>query len=279
MNGYGRLPDIQRDLAGVAADKLIPELLTLRDEVSREFDRETRRTFFTSITTRYYSGDGCRELWLGEDLISVTTLKVSATADQPTTFDYTLASGTDYTLWPRNAAAQGKPYRKIILNPDGQLSTFPKGVDNVQLVGAFGYSEEWEAAVADGVAVTGTLSSAGDLSLALLAAGAVFAGDMLKLEDEQVEVSALVGAGLTATVVRARNGTTAASHSAVQVYIRRYPRDVENAVKERTVGRRWDAQGGHQGYADGGSPGDSRRGSYARWFAACADYVDPAAVL
>lgn len=272
MNGYGRLGAICDDLGGVALTSDVAlKLLTLRDEVSREFDRETRRFFYSLTDTRYYSGTGCRELWLGEDLISITTIKVSDTDDQPTTFENTLAVNTDYTLWPRNA----DHYRKVILNPDGQYSAFPVGVDNIQVVGKFGYAEEWEAAAVGGVAVTGTLSSDSDTSLVLSLGGAVQLGDMIKLASEEMEVTEV--AGLTATVVRGRNGTTAAAHSSVAVTIRRYPRDIENAVKERTVARRWDVQGGHQEMLSAGEGGNNH--AYARWMTAVRAYQNPAAII
>ena len=275
MNGYGRLSAIQRDIAGVTSEKLISELITLRDEVSREFDRETRRHFHGTTATRYYSGSGARELWLGDDLLSITTIKISDTADQPTAFENTLTAATDYTLWPRN----GAPYRKVILNPEGQYSAFPAGVDNVQLVGKFGYSEEWQAAVVNGTAVTGTLSSDTDTTLALSLGGDVEPGDMLKVGSEEMEVTGV--AGTTAIVVRGCNGTTAAAATDAAVYIRRYPRDVENVVKERTVARRWDSQGGYAGgiTLSGDAMGGSSRGVYARWRDTVGAYVNPAAVL
>ena len=43
-NGYGRLSDIKRDLAGVPATTVLDDaLIRLRDEVSREFDRDRAR--------------------------------------------------------------------------------------------------------------------------------------------------------------------------------------------------------------------------------------------
>ncbi len=281
MNGYGRLSAIQRDIAGVTSEKLISELITLRDEVSREFDRETRRHFHGLTATRYYSGSGAREMWLGDDLLSITTIKIADTADQPTAFENTLTTATDYTLWPRNA--DGKPYRKIILNPDGEYSAWPVGVDNIQLVGKFGYSEEWQTAVVNGTAVTGTLASGTDTTLVLSLGGDVEPGDMLKVGSEEMEVTGV--AGTTAIVVRGCNGTTAAAATDAAVYIRRYPRDVENVVKERTVARRWDSQGGYAGGIT--LSGDSMnaagqttgRGVYSRWRDTVGAYVNPAAVL
>lgn len=283
MNGYGRLETLKADIAGVTGTTLDSALVTLRDEVSREFDRETGRHFYSLDATRYYSGDGSRELWLGDDLITITSIKLADTADQPTTFENTLASGTDYTLWPRNAAADEKPYRKVILNPEGQYAAWPVGVDNIEIVGRFGYSETWSIAASSGTTVTGTLADATDTSLVLSLAGAVQVGDMLKLGDEQMEVTALVTT--TATVVRGRNGTTAAAQSGVTVYIRRYPIDVENAVKERAVARRWDTQGGYAaGITLGGDSMNAAgqttgRGVYSRWRDVCRAYSNPAAVV
>ena len=109
--------------------------------------------------------------------------------------------------------------------------------------------------------------------------GDVEPGDMLKVGSEEMEVTGV--AGTTAIVVRGSNGTTAAAATDAAVYIRRYPRDVENVVKERTVARRWDSQGGYAGgiTLSGDSMGGASRGVYARWRDTVGAYANPAAVL
>lgn len=273
MNGYARLADVRNLLNGQGTTAQDGDIVRAIEEASA-FARTAAggRNFHSETATRYFSGEGCRELWVG-DLVSVTTLKISATLDQPSTFEYTLTAGTDYTLWPRNAAAEGKPYRKVILNPNGQYGAFPAGVDNVQLVGVFGWPVLSDQVVVSGSAVTGTLSSDSDLTITAsvsVANDVVQVGDTLILESEQVEVT--VVSTTTITVVRGINGTTAAGHSSVAMYIRRYRPDIERAVGADASRHLWRAS---QGFPESGS----FREMWPSIAATLASYTDPAAVL
>lgn len=283
MNGYGRLTEIQRDIAGVTSAQLVPELVALRDEVSREFDRRTGRQFYSTTETRVFDGDGCASLYVG-DLISVTTLKFDDDGDG--TYEITL-SASDYWLWPANRPT-GYAARRIDLNPNGSYPSLPSGRQKVQIVGKWGHSEITEAVIVGSSQITGTLSSDSDLTLATSAAptnGEIAPGDVLVMGTEQMG-PVLDVSGTTVTLqARGINGTTAAGHSGVAIYLRRYPSDVENAVKERTVGRRWDVQGGHQSVAtmlgdvSGAAGSTQARASYSRWLQATRDYTNPAAVI
>lgn len=282
MNGYSRLSDIQAQLAGVGTTDLVDKLVSFRDEASREFDAETGRWFYTLQGTRYYNGDGRDLFLLGDDVISVTSIAVAETQEEADagTYDYTLVEGTDYVWWPRNAAQDGKPYRGIQLLPSGtQISVFTKGLATVKIVGAFGYSEEWEDS-----GLTATVTSTTGLTLTAndSAANIIDAGDVLKLDSEQV--GAVASVATTSVVIeaggRGRNGTTAANHnSAATLYIRRYPRDIERVVKERAVGLAWDSQGGYRAASVMAGEGTDRRASYARWRQAVDRYTNPATVL
>lgn len=266
---YARLPDVRQLLNATGSNADDAAIARAIAEASQAFVTGTGGRFVHSETrTEYFSGTGCRELWVG-DLVSVTTLKISGTADQPSTFDYTL-SATDYTLWPRNAGF--RPYRRVILNPSGQFAAFPVGVDNVQLVGVFGWPVQSDQVVVSGSAVTGTLSSDSDLTLttSVSVEGVIEAGDTLILESEQVEVSNV--SGVTVTVVRGVNGTTAAAHSSVSMYIRRYPRDVERAVGADASRHLWRAS---QGFTEA----LSFRDMWPSIAATIASYTDSAAVI
>lgn len=279
MNGYARLNRIKADIAGVTSTTTLDApLVRMSESVSRELDRKTGRHFYHTSETIYLDGNGQRRLYIGRDLLSITTLKISATLNQPTTFDYTMVSATDYTLWPRNAAGRGLPYRAIELNPNGQFETFPEGVGNVEIVAVFGYSQETEDTTlnlngAINASVTSVVCSA-------TAASLIYPGDTIVVESEQMEVTAV--STTTLTVVRGINGSTAAAHdSGDDVFVRRYPRDVEEAVTERIVGLRWDSQGGYDGGITltgdmiGAAGTTQVRGQYARWRSVIGDYTDP----
>lgn len=281
MNGYAVLAHVKEDLAGVGTTTALDAVLQRAiEQVSREFDRSTVRQFYSSVETIYLSGNGERRLYVGRDLLGVTSLKVAGTLNQPTSFEYTLSSGADYTLWPRNAASRGEPYRAIELNPNGQFAAFPEGVDNVQLAGVFGYSQEVEAT---GQTVQNNPLSSGGTTLTLTSTAGISPGDMLVIGEEQIYVSA-VATATSLTIERGVNGTSAAQHAqGAAIWRRRYPRDVERAVAERVVGLRWDSQGGYDagvtlvGNLQGAVGTTQVRGQYARWIQAVNAYRDPCA--
>lgn len=270
MNGYGRLRDIRAAMPGLSGTTVADEeIVLMRDEVSRELDDLTDRWFYTLEDTRLYSGDGCARLWLGEDVISASTVKVADIASYPSAFENTMVAGTDYALWPANKT----PLRALDIIPSGQYGAWPVGSRNVQVAGSFGYSEEWEAA-----GVTGTVADTTTLTITATLSGQIDLGDMVKLGSEQMgDVTAVTPTGFTVRE-RGANGSTAAAQSGVAVYVRRYPRDVEQAVRERGMQRRWD----YVMATPAGIAQDANgriHGEYARWTDLVRRYGNPAGVI
>jgi len=119
-NNYVTLANAKTDL-GITGATYDAALVRLIERVSRAIDDQVHRRFYSEIATRLYDGAGNRELWLPDDLLTVTTLKVDEDGDG--TFELTLAVNTDYWLWPDNSS----PKIRIDLNPDGtQLSAWTK---------------------------------------------------------------------------------------------------------------------------------------------------------
>lgn len=318
MNGYARVSHIMADVAGVVGNANLSNLMATYvraiDQTSQEFRSQVARQFHSSQETRYFNGRASqatsfpvgvssyggfysesyygssgrltgthradiRRLLLGCDLVSITTIKVDTDADG--VFETTLTAGTDYRLWPYNAAAQDMPYRAVELVPiGGQLSAWPVAEYCVQIVGLFGYSNETEDTLQT---VQDTTSQAsGSTTLTVQSTADIDPGETLVIGTEQ-EYVVSVNDPTTLTVTRGINGTTAAAHlNGVTVYRRRYPRDVEEAVKERVVGKRWDTQSGYAGAAalmGESTQGGGSRASYARWVSTVNNYLDPAGIF
>lgn len=268
MNGYARLPHVRNELNAQGTTAQDSDIVRAIERASAACRTATSRQFHTTTETRHFSGNGERLFYLGTDLLSITTIKVSETVAQPTTFENTLTVATDYTLWPRNSITS---YRAITANPNGQYGAFPVGVDNIQIVGTWGYSEVLEAIAISGTPVTGTLSSTTDLTLtaSVSVEGIIEIGDTLYIESEQLEVVDV--ATTTVTVTRAINGTTAAAHTTQALYLRRFPLDVERAVAADAARYLWRAS---QGYPEG-----SFREMWPAIHDTFASYVDPASVI
>jgi hypothetical protein len=260
MNGYARLGDIKADVTGLSAAVAAgSDASYLRDidDASRAFDADCNgRHFYAYKATRYFRGDGRATLYLPHDLISVATLTVDTDGDGDA--DLTLVEDTDFWLRPEAASERGNPYWQIDLIPWGtQLSGWPKAERAIAITGLWGWSYELEntgltatVATTDGTTVTAASSTAASL---------VYPGDTIVLDDEQMYVSAVVTASIT--VQRGINGTTGAAHSAKTLYIRRYPRDIEGAIKRRVIAKRWENRSG----MPLGEPGKGFDVSYAAY--------------
>lgn len=198
------------------------EIARVNERVARGIDTKLGgRHFYSWNGTRYF--DGCSvvgsRLYLADDLLSVTQVLVDA--DNDGTPETAYVANTDFAFWPYSAPAKGQPYRALELLQGASGSWFA-GTKALGITGVFGYSNETEA-----TGLTGTLTDETDTSLVATdtAEGVISVGDTLVQGTEQMDVTAVLGT--TVTVVRGINGTTAAAHSAVAIYRRRYPRDIE----------------------------------------------------
>lgn len=102
---------------------------------SRGIDEYTGRFFFTSVGTRYYTAYEPGYV----DIDDLTTAGVLTTdQDGDGVFETSWTVNTDYTFAPFNAAADGKPYEKIRLQPYGS-QRFPCLPRAVSVAGTFGW--------------------------------------------------------------------------------------------------------------------------------------------
>lgn len=282
MNNFARLGNIKRDEAGVGGTTSLDDVLSrLSEEVSREFESETGRSFVARYAVQYLERrvQACADILdVPFDLASISALVVDEDGDGA--YEITLSVDTDYFVERANDADSNTPIVLLRLNPNGtQLYAWPTRKRAVKLTGLCGYSYELEDTTLDA-------SGAVDASQTTITASAsasdlVYRGDTLVLDSEQMEVTAVSANGTTLTVVRGINGTTAAAHdSGSDIYVRRYPRDVEQVVAQRVVGLRWDSQGGYDaavsltGDQAGARGATTIRGAYARWVTAIRRYKD-----
>ena len=121
-------------LTDAGDDPLISELI---DRAGKAIDNHTRRVFeSTADATRSFTvgvDTIDRDLWLDEDLASITTVTTNADAATSTTI-----SSSEYVTFPRNVT----PYYKIRLlassSNDWTYTTDPEG--GVTIAGAWAYS-------------------------------------------------------------------------------------------------------------------------------------------
>ncbi len=204
-------------------------LLTLLEHVSRAIDTHCNRFFYVKTETRYY--DGCRSpLALDQDLAAVTALATDDNGDGAAW--ETAWAATDYELLPLN----GSPKSAIAVTPWGKKADFLPGQRKaLQVAGRWGYEETTEDSGAD-INEGGAFSSS-DATLTVTDGTKFKTGQTIKIESEQLYISAISGNNLT--VKRGVNGTAAASHAdASDIMIVRYPAPVVEACLA-LAGRAW----------------------------------------
>ena len=249
MNVYCALDLLKREMGRPAATTTDDAtLLRMLVSASRAIDDVCGRRFYSSIGTRYFTGNGRAKLWLPSwtgELISVTGLTVDDGADN--VYNLTLVQDTDYWLYP--SQVDNEPYTAIELMPSGtQLSRWPRASRSVRIVGKFGYSEETEAT---GLTVQGggVNASVTSITLSATAVDIIGAGSTIIAGTEQMYVSAVATTVLT--VVRGVNGTTAAAQAAgVAVTRRRFPRLIEEVCAQEAARLARDVQTGATGRDD-----------------------------
>jgi uncharacterized phiE125 gp8 family phage protein len=134
LAAYTRIPDNADDA----------QLALAISASSRSIDRHTRRQFgkVDSAEARVYTARWSRTigLWVVpiDDVQTTTGLVVKVDTEADGTYATTITSGT-YSLRPRNAAAEGKPWEQVAFL-DTAAAT-PTGVDaEVQVTALFGWT-------------------------------------------------------------------------------------------------------------------------------------------
>ena len=220
MNTYATLTELKAMLgiAGTARDAV---LLRLLEAASREAESPTcaGRVFYSERAVKYFDSPrvGFGRLLL-PDLLSMTEL----VTDENGELDYggdAWVEGADYLLGPAN----GYPKTELILAPSTDAA-WPSYARGMKLTGVWGAGDLRSASPWRAAGVTATVAMADGTTLTLSADGALEAGHTVRVESEQMYVSA-IATGL-ATVERGVNGTTAAEHAAQAVSLAKYPADV-----------------------------------------------------
>lgn len=133
------------------------------DGASRWIEKETTRRFYVLAQTRYYTaehrswsrpsdiserpGGGAQSIAIDDLLVTldVDDLPVYPTVatdeDGDGVYEVAWTYGTDFWLGPRNAAADGKPFRYLNRNESVGRYWLPQLENSLSVTGAFGYSQ------------------------------------------------------------------------------------------------------------------------------------------
>jgi hypothetical protein len=197
------------NVTGQAAvlDKIIEESDRLQSWCNRRFDERIETRYYTARGIGYGGDVYGPELWLDDDLRSVTTL-INGDGTAIT---------TDYTLLPRSSDKRGVASKdKVRLSTTSGLAWSAGSNDPVEaisLAGLWGYGGQWKqvATVTSGLAASIAATS-------FVSSAALEGGMMLRVGTEYIYVDST--GGTTTAVTRACNGSTAALHADATVIYR-----------------------------------------------------------
>lgn len=227
------------------------------ESVSALIDNRCERSAFGSgfgprTGTNKYDAKAGSRVRLRDDLLTATTVTLrDSTASSST---QTPVADTDYYLVNGDGTYSPAPYRTLILHRQG-ISSQGTGYRVTEILGSWGYQNVTLALTATASAISSTTA----LTVTISAATEFSAGQMLLIDSEQIYVQSI--SGTTLTVLRGRNGTTAATHgaaAAVAKYV--YPAEVREVCLRLAV-RRWKAR---DAGADGSDSGVNLPGAPIR---------------
>lgn len=212
VNGYTTIATVKAFLditsTNSTDDGVINDLIT---QTSRYIDDKTGRRFYPSVETRSFNTPDGRELWLDDDLLSVTTL---------TNGDGDTIPSTEYILQPANY------YPKYAVRLK-QASTYYYETDDdgnteqvIDVLGWWGFHQKFTArAWALGTTLNENPLNATDLTFTLTSGANFSAGQIIKIESEIMNITAVSTNDIT-VAMRGDNGSTATTHAlASSVYI------------------------------------------------------------
>lgn len=154
-NEYASIVDLLERLNIDEADSREGQLLNILESASRWVDHETGHRFYLTTTTRYYNAlqhshpshawelDTLEHPWGTplriqiDDCTAVTT--VATDEDGDGTYERTWTVGSDYWLGPRNAPADGQPYRYLNRTAASGRYLFPLWEESIAVTGSFGW--------------------------------------------------------------------------------------------------------------------------------------------
>ena len=227
---YASIADVKRQLRITDTnDDVVIGLII--DNTSRQVDQYCNRTCWPLDTIKYFETDEYNELCIpDEDLLAVSEIAVDQNDDG--VYEEVWSSGSGkFVLGPRNNASlvPAKPYWEIEI-PTRNTNYFPvAGDDSIKITGTWGFYNETSLVTT----VTTSIGSADSVIVLANASTLLEAGQMIKIESEQILITSISGTNVTCT--RACNGTVAATHSATTVvYQYAYP-IIEEAVTHQSV--------------------------------------------
>lgn len=130
--------DELKTLLSMANETYADEALTVAVEAARDaVDGYSGTRFYPTTETRYYTARTYASEIQLDDVNAVTSVTVDREGDG--SYSETWVEGTDFYLDPPNAAADGRPFTRLVLRAQAGRY-FPPYQRNVKVAGSFGWA-------------------------------------------------------------------------------------------------------------------------------------------
>lgn len=154
-NVYADIFDLMERLSISENDSRQGQLANILEVSSRWVDAQTGHRFYAVSETRYYNAQdrflpsaawsldtlerpfGSPQRIEIDDVLSVS--QVATDEDGDGTYERVWNSGSDYWLGPRNAPANGRPYRYLNRSAATSRYLFPMWEESISVTGSFGW--------------------------------------------------------------------------------------------------------------------------------------------
>lgn len=230
INGYCNLQDFKLYLSGsgvmpgvdVFDDRVIEGMI---ETASRRLDNLCGRVFYPHVKTRSYDLPGDRYLWFSDDLLELLTL---------TNGDDTTIASTEYILFPQTEYPKYMLKLRDVSTTVWTQSSSADAEQVIDVLGVWGFREDYNIRgfVNETTINEGAELSAADLTITVASADNIYAGQIIRIENELMTVASVSGNNVT-VVKRGDNGSTAATHAdATAVKIWSYPEDLQQVAME-----------------------------------------------
>jgi hypothetical protein len=243
------------DLIDAVTTKYDDALLRYAGRLSRFIDQHCERVFFPTSELRAFTGKGGRVMRI-PDVLSISQLRYSE--DDGATYTALTQSGNWHLARSGEFAHPGS-YDQIVIDPNSTiLGSWSTGIKAIELTGIWAYADDrddcWEDSL-DEVEDNPLAVGATEVTVNNAAGAGAFgpaprfmAGMLARAGSEYWEISAVNTSTNKLTVLRGRNGTTAAQQAQnTQIDIWRPPGPVVDAAQIQVVRSHMRAT---QGYAD-----------------------------
>lgn len=222
-------------------------LYRLCERVSRMIDRHTGRVFYPYSEQRVFSLERDRQVVRIDDAVSITTVEISR--DEGASYLSSSAFGSsDYYTARYDATVDNGiridplgSYDALVINENGAVGSFNAGQRSLRVTAVWGFADNradaWEDSTDevedDPLSDSATTVTVNDVDGADLwgVTPRFQVGQINRCESEFWEVTGTTPASDTMSVVRGRNGSTAAAHTQNnQIDIWRPPEPVKQAA-------------------------------------------------